>query len=78
MTFLANFQWKMLRDSVNIDDLFCNPVVLEKKLVKSLKVAAFMPDLHRKQSEQATPKMKNGGIFAEIKKKNHITCFNKM
>ena len=41
----------MLRDSVNIDDLFCNPVVLEKKLVKSLKVAAFMPDLHRKGSE---------------------------
>ena len=33
LTFLDNFPLKMLGDSININNLSCNPVVLEKKIV---------------------------------------------
>ena len=30
LLFLAGIQWNMLGDSININDLCCNPVVLKK------------------------------------------------
>ena len=30
LLFLADFQWKMLGDTININNLCCNPVVLKK------------------------------------------------
>ena len=37
----------MLRDSININRLCCNPVVLKRKLVKPVKIYIFGPNLLR-------------------------------
>ena len=46
--FVVHFHWNMLGDSININNLCCNPVALKKKLVKPLKNCFFRPNLHKK------------------------------
>ena len=48
LLFLTDFQWHMLRDSININNLCWNPVVLKKKWVKPLKNCFIGPNLHKK------------------------------
>ena len=67
LLFLADFQWSMLGDSININNLCCIPVVLKKKLVKHLK-NCFLG--HKKGVNGTHPTWKT--IFlAEITKADH-------
>ena len=45
LLFLADFQWNILWDTINLNDLCCRSS--EKKLVKPLKNCFFGPNLHR-------------------------------
>ena len=64
--FLADFQWNMLGDSININNLCCNPVVLKKKLVKPYNFVWLSPICTKKGSLWATPKIENNFLLAEI------------
>ena len=49
VTFFADFQWNMLEDSISINKLCCNSVVLKKSwLVKPLINCFIGPNLHKK------------------------------
>ena len=43
LLFLAVFQWNILGDSININNLCFNPAFLKKKLVKPLKSCFLVP-----------------------------------
>ena len=47
--FLADFQWNILRDSININNFNCNPVVLKKKIGKTSKSCYFWAQLAHKK-----------------------------
>ena len=61
--FFADFQWIMLGDSINMNNLCCNPVVLKKKLVKRLKNCSFWPNLHERCHYRSHPKWKTIFFF---------------
>ena len=61
----------MLRDSININNFNCNPVVLKINLVKPLKIAFLGPNLHtKKKSVWGTHKTKIK-LYAEKTKADH-------
>ena len=87
LSFLANFQWNMLGDSININNFCCNPAIL-KNLGETFNLIFFFfwigAICTTKRSAWATPKMKNNFLLAEITKANHqlsdtfyikISCF---
>ena len=61
--FFADFQWIMLGDSINMNNLCCNPAVLKKKLVKRLKNCSFWPNLHERGPYRSRPKWKTNFFF---------------
>ena len=69
--FFADFQWIMLGDSINMNNLCCNPAVLKKKLVKRLKNCSFWPNLHERGPYRLHPKWKTKFFFSGITKSDH-------
>ena len=77
-----------MEDSININNLCCNPVVLKKKLVKPLKDFFFWPNLHKKGVIMGQAQNEKQFFLAEIAKadqqlsesfilsKYHIICFD--
>ena len=49
-TFLAGFQWNMLGDSIDINNLSCNPEVLKKCWYNLLKIVFLGPICTKKGS----------------------------
>ena len=68
LLFLADFQRNMLGDTININNLCCNPSSSEKKLFKTPKNCFFGPNLHRKGLIMGHAQ---GGIFFSRKKADH-------
>ena len=66
--FLADFQWNILRDSININNFNCNPVVLKKILVKPLTFAIFGPNLPQQKGQYAPHTNQKTNLCAEIAK----------
>ena len=49
LSFIVGFQWSMLGDSIDINNVCCNSVVLKKKIGETLKNCFFQPNLHYKE-----------------------------
>ena len=45
---MADFQRNILGDSINFNNLCCNPVVIKKKLETPVKKMFFWPNFHKK------------------------------
>ena len=74
LSFFADFQWNMLGDSININNLCCNPVVLKKKnVVKSLTIC-FLGLLCKKRGHY-DPRPKWKTIFVGRKNKSRSSAF---
>ena len=75
--FLADFQWNMLGDTININNLCCNPAVLEKCWLKPLKNCCFWTQFvhSEKGSLPATSKVKK--IFFGRNNKSKLSAFRR-
>ena len=57
--FFVDFQWNVLGDSVNINSLCCNPVVLKNKIGKTSKKLLFWAQFSQKRGHyEPRPKWK--------------------
>ena len=71
-TFFADFQWNMLEDSISIDKLCCNSVVLKRSwLVKPLINCFIGPNLHKKGVIMCHTKNGKQIFLADITKEDH-------
>ena len=61
----------MLGDLIDINNLYCNPLVLKKNLVKPLKNCSFGPNLHKKGVIMSHAQNKKQFFLAEITKADH-------
>ena len=69
LTFLDNFQWKMLVDSIKINYLSCNPIKSQKKKKKKgkpLKIYIFGPSLLKKEEVYMGHTQNEKNIYTEI------------
>ena len=69
-TFLTDFQKNMLGNTININNLCCNPAALKKGLKNLLKIVFLYPICTEKGSIWATSKVKKH-FLAEITKADH-------
>ena len=69
--FFVDFQWNMLGDSVNINSLCCNPVVLKNKIGKTSKNCFFGPNFHKKGVIMNHAQNEKRLFLAEITNPNH-------
>ena len=65
LLFLADFQCNMLGDSININKLCCNCVVL-KKLCQTSKTAIFGQNLHKKEVSMDHTQLSETFYFIKI------------
>ena len=73
-SLFADFQWNMLGDSININNLCCNPVVLKKKIGKISKKLLFWAKFVQKRGHYGQlPKWKT--IFLGRNTKNRSSAF---
>ena len=71
-TFFAHFQWNMLEDSISINKLCCNSVVLKKSwLVKPLINCFIGPNLYKKGVIMGHTKNGKQLFLAGITKEDH-------
>ena len=69
-SFVLDFQWNMLGNSIDINSFCCNQLVPKKNLVKTSKNCFFGPNLQYRGQHRPCPKWKT--IFlAEITKADH-------
>ena len=78
---------EMLGDSININNLCCNSLVLKKKLVKPLRNCFFGTTLHKRAVIMGHTQNEKQFFLAEITKADHqlsetfyfikISCFDK-
>ena len=61
----------MLGDSINFNNLCCNPAVQKKKLVKPLKNCVFGPNLHKNKVIMEHTENENQFFLVEITKTDH-------
>ena len=61
----------MLGDSVKINNVCCNLVVLKKNLVKPLKIAILGPNVHCKGDSMGHTQNEKHFFLAEITKADH-------
>ena len=75
-SFLADFQWNILGNSININDLRCNPEVLKKKVGKTSK-KLFFGALFAQKWGHYGPRPKWRIIFLSRNNKSRSSAFTK-
>ena len=62
-TFLADFQWNMLGDTIHINNLCCNPVILKKNWQNLSKIVFWTQFAQKRDHHGPRPKWKK--LFLE-------------
>ena len=75
-TFLTDIRWNLLVYTINLNNLWCNPAVLKKRLVKPLRNCFFDPNLHRKRGHNG-PRARYKNIFCVRNNKSRSSAFRK-